>query len=101
VDGSDFVYEIDRVHNGGNEVDLQFPNTNPYAFPCQNGHAEIFRAQGTSKTSNPLTTPEHEINAADTGVRVSSVQEEISNRWMMTSTSLILSEDSACTQSSD
>jgi hypothetical protein len=28
VGSSNLVYEIERVHIGGNEVDIKFPNTN-------------------------------------------------------------------------
>jgi hypothetical protein len=69
VGSSDSVYEISRVHIGGDEVDLQFPNTNLMRFRVRTDALKYLerkppaRLPTHSQSLNPYSTPKRSWSA--------------------------------------
>jgi hypothetical protein len=76
VGTSDSIYEISRVHIGGDEVDLQFPNTNIMRFRIRTDALKYVERKPPVKTSNPFTTPEPEIDVSAVLERIQTVKQE-------------------------
>ena len=74
--GTDSVYEIAKVHHGGNEVDLQFPGTNLMRFRVPIDRLTYVERKPPAKTSNPFTTPEPAFDAGEVMQRIAAVKEE-------------------------
>jgi hypothetical protein len=74
--GTDCVYEIAKVHHGGNEVDLEFPGTNLMRFRVPVDKLTHVERRPPTKTSNPFTDPEPVIDADEILERIGSVQAE-------------------------
>jgi hypothetical protein len=74
--GTDSVYEIAKVHHGGNEVDLQLPGTNLMRFRVPIDRLTYVERKPPAKTSNPFTTPEPAFDAAEVMERIVTVKEE-------------------------
>ena len=74
--GTDSVYEIAKVHHGGNEVDLQFPGTNLTRFRVPIDKLTYVERKPPAKTSNPFTTPESAFDAGEVMKRIATVKEE-------------------------
>ena len=73
---SEMVYEILRVYEGGDEVDLQVPGINLQRFRVRTDSLTFVERKPPAKTSNPFTTPEPEIDTAEVMERIATVQEE-------------------------
>lgn len=67
------VLEINNVHYGGDEVDLQLPGTNLQWFRVKT-HTLTFVER--TKTSNPFTEPESVFDAIEVIERIRTVQKE-------------------------
>lgn len=74
--GTDSVYEIAKVHHGGEEVDLQFPGTNLMRFRVPIDKLTYVERKPPAKTSNPFTTPEPAFDAGEMMQRIAAVKEE-------------------------
>jgi hypothetical protein len=74
--GSDSVYEIAKVHHGGEEVDLQFPRTNLMRFRVPIDKLTYVERKPPAKTSNPFTTPESAFDVGEVMERIATVKEE-------------------------
>jgi hypothetical protein len=74
--GTDSVYEIAKVHHGGNEVDLQFPGTNLMRFRVPIDRLTYVERKPPAKTSNPFTTPEPAFDAGEVMERIVKVKVE-------------------------
>jgi hypothetical protein len=74
--GTDSVYEIVKVHHGGNEVDLQFPGTNLMRFRVPFDKLTYVERKPPPRTSNPFTTPEPAFDAAEVLEHIRTVQQE-------------------------
>jgi hypothetical protein len=55
---SELVYVINRVYEGGDEVDLHVPGTNLERFRVRTDALTYVERKPQVKTSNPFTTPE-------------------------------------------
>jgi hypothetical protein len=67
------VLEINHVHFGGDEVDLQRPGTNLQWFRVK---TDTLTFVERIKTSNPFTEPESVFDAGEVLERIRTVQEE-------------------------
>jgi hypothetical protein len=76
VGNSDSVYEISRVHIGGDEVDLQFPNTNLMRFRVRTDALKYLERKPPARTSNPFTEPESVFDTDEIMERIGTVQQE-------------------------
>jgi hypothetical protein len=76
VGSSDSIYEISRVHIGGDEVDLQFPNTNIMRFRVRTDALKYVERKAPARTSNPFTSPEPVFDVAEILERLSTIKEE-------------------------
>jgi hypothetical protein len=76
VGNSDSVYEISRVHIGGDEVDLQFPNTNLMRFRVKTDALKYLERKPPARTSNPFTEPEPVFDTDEIMERIGTVQQE-------------------------
>jgi len=74
--GTNSVYEVAKVHHGGNEVDLQFPGTNLMRFRVPVDKLTYVERKAPDRTSNPFTTPEPVSDPRDILERVATVKEE-------------------------
>jgi hypothetical protein len=70
------VYDILRICEGGKEVDLHVPGTNPERFRVWADDPTFVERKPLPKTSNPFTTPEPEIDTAEVMERVATIQKE-------------------------
>jgi hypothetical protein len=73
---SEMVYEILRVHSGGDEVDLHVPGTNLLRFRYRTDNLTFVERKPPAKTSNPFTTPEPTLDAAAVLERIDIVRRE-------------------------
>ena len=73
---SEMVYEILRVHSGGDEVDLHVPGTNLLRFRHRTDNLTFVERKPPARTSNPFTDPEPVIDADEILERIARVQEE-------------------------
>jgi hypothetical protein len=78
------VLEINNVHYGGDEVDLQLPGTNLQSFRVKT-HTLTFVER--TKTSNPFTEPESVFDAIEVIERIRTARRRTSSGSTMTSTS--------------
>jgi uncharacterized small protein (DUF1192 family) len=76
VGSSDSVYEISRVHIGGDEVDLQFPNTNLMRFRVRTDALKYLERKPPARTSNPFTEAESVLDTDEIMERIATVQQE-------------------------
>jgi hypothetical protein len=67
------VLEINNVHYGGDEVDLQLAGTNLQWFRVK---TDTLTFVERTKTSNPFTVPESVFNASEVIDKIRTVQEE-------------------------
>ena len=74
--GTDSIYEIAKVHHGGNEVDLQFPGTNLMRFRVPVDKLTYVERKAPDRTSNPFTTPEPVSDPREILERITTVKEE-------------------------
>jgi hypothetical protein len=84
---SEMVYEISKVHRGGNEVDLQVPGTNLQRFRVPVENITFVERKPPARTSNPFTTPEPVFDTDEILERIATVKEENLKRLDATSTS--------------
>jgi hypothetical protein len=73
---SEMVYEISKVHHGGDEVDLHVPGTNLQRFRVRPDTLTFVERKPPARTSNPFTNPEPVIDAGEILERIATVQEE-------------------------
>jgi hypothetical protein len=71
---SEMVYEISKVHYGGNEVDLHVPGTNLQRFRVPIDNITYVERKPPAKTSNPFTTPEPMFDADEVLERIETVK---------------------------
>jgi hypothetical protein len=74
--GTDSIYEIAKVHHGGEEVDLQFPGTNLMRFRVPVAKLTYVERKTPAKTSNPFTSPEPAYDAGEVLERIRAVEQE-------------------------
>jgi hypothetical protein len=74
--GTDSVYEIVKVHHGGNEVDLQFPGTNLMRFRVPIDNLAFVERKPPARTSNPFTNLEPVLDAGEVLERIDTVKED-------------------------
>jgi hypothetical protein len=70
------VYEISKVHHGGEEVDLHVPGTNLERFRVRTDSITFVERKPPARTSNPFTNPEPVIDAGEVLERIATVKEE-------------------------
>jgi len=75
--GTDSVYEIAKVHHGGNEIDLEFPGTNLMRFRVPVDKLTHVERRPPTRTSNPLTDHEPVIDANEILERIGAVMRRI------------------------
>jgi hypothetical protein len=73
---SEMVYEVSRVHVGGDEVDLHVPGTNLERFRVRTDALTYVERKPPTRTSNPFTNPEPTLDAGEVLERIASVQRE-------------------------
>jgi hypothetical protein len=73
---SELVYEISKVHYGGDEVDLHVPGTNLERFRVRTDALIYVERKPPARTSNPFTTPEPVFDAGEVLERIATVKEE-------------------------
>jgi hypothetical protein len=73
---SEMVYEIMRVHIGGEEVDLHVPGTNLERYRVRTDALRYVERMPPVQTSNPFTKAEPVFDAHGILERVALVQEE-------------------------
>ncbi len=73
---SEMVYEISKLHHGGNEVDLHVPETNLQRFRVPVENITFVERKPPARTSNPFTTPEPVFDTDEILERIATVQEE-------------------------
>jgi hypothetical protein len=73
---SEMVYEISRVHAGGDEVDLHVPGTLLERFRVRADSLTFVERKPPAKTSNPFTTAEPVFDAGEVLERIATVQRE-------------------------
>jgi hypothetical protein len=59
------VYEISKVHCGGDEIDLHVPGTNLERFRVLTDSVNFVERKPPARTSNPFTTPEPVLDAGE------------------------------------
>jgi hypothetical protein len=74
--GTDSVYEIAKVHHGGNEVDLELPGTNLTRFRVPVDKLTYVERKPPARTSNPFTDPEPVFDSGEVLERIATVKEE-------------------------
>jgi hypothetical protein len=77
---SAMVYEISKVHIGGDEVDLHVSGTNLQRFRVRTDTLTFVERKPPSRTSNPFTTPEPVFDTGEVLERISTVKEECLKR---------------------
>jgi hypothetical protein len=70
------VYEISKVHYGGDEVDLHVPGTNLQRFRVPVENITFIERKAPARTSNPFTTTEPVFDTDEILERIATVQEE-------------------------
>ncbi|MCU1251553.1 MAG: hypothetical protein JWQ49_4582 [Edaphobacter sp.] len=75
-DQSVMVYEISKVHYGGDEVDLHVPGTNLTRFRMPLDRITFVERKPPARTSNPFTDPESVIDAGEVLERIRSVERD-------------------------
>jgi hypothetical protein len=70
------VYEILKVHQGGEEVDLHVPGTNLTRFRMPLDRITFVERKPPARTSNPFTEPEPVFDTEEVLERVESVQHD-------------------------
>ncbi len=70
------VLEINHVHHGGDEVDLQLPGTNLEWFRVKTDTLTFVERKPPARTSNPFTTAEPVFDAEEVLERIAAVQQE-------------------------
>ncbi len=70
------VLEINHVHYGGDEVDLQLPGTNLQWFRVRTDRLTFVERKPPARTSNPFTNPEPVFDAEEVLERIAAVQRE-------------------------
>jgi hypothetical protein len=73
---SEMVYEISKVHYGGNEVDLRVPETNLERFRVPVENIAYVERKPPARSSNPFTTPEPTFDSDEILERIATVKEE-------------------------
>ena len=73
---SEMVYEISKVHHGGDEVDLHVPGTNLQRFRVPIENITFVERKPPARTSNPFTNPEPVFDSDELLERIATVQEE-------------------------
>ena len=73
---SEMVYEISKVHYGGDEVDLHVPGTNLQRFRVRPDTLTFVERKPPAKTSNPFTNPEPVVDAGEVLERIATVKGE-------------------------
>jgi hypothetical protein len=73
---SEMVYEISKVHYGGEEVDLHVTGTNLERFRVRTDTITYVERKPPGRTSNPFTNPEPVLDAAEVLERIATVKEE-------------------------
>jgi len=85
---SEMVYEISKVHYGGEEVDLHVPGTNLERFRVRTDSVTFVERKPPARTSNPFTHPEPVFDVEEILERIAAVQEENLKRapasWLST-----------------
>jgi hypothetical protein len=79
--GSEAVYTITRVYEGGEEVNLQFQDTNLQHYRVRTDSLTFVERKTPARTSNPFTSAESLFDAAEVLKRITAVQEENSQRF--------------------
>jgi hypothetical protein len=77
---SEMVYEISRVYNDGQEVDLHVPGFNLQRLRVRLDNLTFVERKTPAKTSNPFTTPEPEIDVTAVLERIQTVEHENGKR---------------------
>jgi hypothetical protein len=70
------VYEVSKVHYGGNEVDLHVPGTNLQRFRVPVENITFVERKPPARTSNPFTSPEPTFDAGEVLERIRAVERE-------------------------
>src|SRR5258708_26153932 len=73
---SEMVYEISKVHYGGDEVDLNVPGTNLQRFRVPVENITFIERKPPARTSNPFTTTEPTSDAGEVLERIPTVHQE-------------------------
>jgi hypothetical protein len=73
---SEMVYEISKVHYGGDAVDLHVPGTNLQRFRVPVDNITYVERKPPARTSNPFTNPEPTFDAGEVLERITTVKEE-------------------------
>ena len=73
---SEMVYEISKVHVGGDEVDLHVPGTNLTRFRMPLERITFVERKPPARTSNPFTNPEPTFDADEVLKRIRTVEHE-------------------------
>jgi hypothetical protein len=73
---SEMVYEISKVHYGGNEVDLHVPGTNLQRFRVPIENITLVERKPPPRTSNPFTSPEPVLDSDEILERIATVKQE-------------------------
>jgi hypothetical protein len=78
---SEMVYEIMRVHIGGEEVDLHVPGTNLERYRVRTDALRYVERMPPVSTSNPFTKAEPVFDSGDLIDRISVVHQESLKRF--------------------
>jgi hypothetical protein len=78
---SEMVYEIMRVHIGGEEVDLHVPGTNLERYRVRTDALRYVERMPPAQTSNPFTKAEPVFDTGDVLDRIAIVQQESLKRF--------------------
>jgi hypothetical protein len=73
---SERVYEISKVHHGGEEVDLHVPRTNLERFRVRTDSITFVERKLPARTSNPFTNAEPTFNAGEVLERIRTVERD-------------------------
>jgi hypothetical protein len=75
-DQSVMVYEIPKVHHGGEEVDLHVPGTNLMRFRMPLERITFVERKPPARISNPFTTPEPAFDSGEVLERIRTVERD-------------------------
>jgi hypothetical protein len=70
------VLEINHVHYGGNEVDLQLPGSNLQWFRVKTDTLTYVDRKPPARTANPFTSPESVFDGGELLERIETVQRD-------------------------
>jgi hypothetical protein len=73
---SQLVYEISRIRDDGQEVDLHVPGTNLERFRVRTDALTFVERKPPVKTSNPFTTPEPVFDGGELHEKIETVQRD-------------------------